>query len=436
MGVCLQRGWIGLFLLIPLLAACRLDAPATPVVAPSPSPSAAPAATVAPTTVSPTLAATAVITASSVITLTIWTTEDLAPGTSKGGRVLRAQLDAWSRAQPNLRTQFILKKPTGKGGLLDYLVNTQAVAPVLLPDLIALDSRELDIAAQTGLLQPLDSELPAGAMADLFPAARKLSTWQGNWLFLPISIDAEHLAYNTARLKKPPRTWDELVIGSGNWLFPADGTDGFLLQYLAIGGKLVDGTGAPILSTDPMIQVLTLFRRARDSGVIPDASLALKSVDEVWPMFLAGQSSMAQVSATLFISEREKVATAGFAPVPTRDGQMATLVSSWGYAVVTANPARRRAALDLLTWLSATNREAEWAQAAGRLPARRTAFATAIGPADYAQFLRDLLDQGYAFPPNAQIDRQAEAIRSAATTVLRGQATPNEAAIRAVNSIR
>ena len=39
------------------------------------------------------------ITMTSAITLTLWTTEDLAPGTTPAGRVLKNQFDAFSRGE-------------------------------------------------------------------------------------------------------------------------------------------------------------------------------------------------------------------------------------------------------------------------------------------------------------------------------------------------
>ena len=309
-------------------------------------------------------------------------------------------------------------------------------APQLLPDVIILDSRELDAAAQTGLLQPLDGDFPAGVYADLFPTAQKTARLDGAWVALPLFIEAEHLVYNSTRLPRPPRTWNDVISSSVPFLFPAEGDDGFVAQYLSVGGALSDANANPTLNADAMVQVLTFYRRARDANVIPETALTLKSVDESWSIFIAAQVGFAQVAASQYLAERERLTNVGYAALPTRDGQAMTLTRTWVMAVTATNPARRQAALDLLQWLGTSARLSEWASAARKIPARRSAFATAIDSAEYAQFLRGLLDRGTNMPTVIQLARLAPAYRTAVQSVLRGQVTPVEAANRAVNSIK
>lgn len=429
----MPRVW-GVFLVLIFFAtACAA------IETPTPNVTATPAFVSLPTTTptsAPTFAPAPALTKTQIITLTVWTTEELSPIAARGGRAFKNQVDAFTRAQPNLRVEFVLKKASGKGGMLDFLVNTHAVAPQLLPDLIVLDSRELDAAAQTGLLQPLDDDFPAGVYADLFPPAQKIARVEGAWLALPIFLEAEHLVYNMARVKKPPLTWNDVISNSATFLFPTDGEDGFLAQYLALGGALQDVNANPTLNADATIQVLTFYRRARDANAIPDSALAIKTVDEAWSLFAAGQGAMAQVSASQFLAERDKVPNANFAPLPTRDGQVTTLAYAWTYAMVTTDPARQRATVEFLQWLTASPRLAEWANAARKIPARRTAFASALDAGDYADFLRTLFEHANVQPTASQLARVSPAFRTAVLSVLRGQGTPIEAANRAVNSIK
>ena len=434
----MPREWSIVLVMMFCASACNALASPTPGVTPTFPPKPLPTTTLTGEVPdrSSTLTPTPALTTTQTITLTVWTTEELSPNGVRGGRVLKSQIDAFGRTRPNVRVEFILKKASGTGGMLDFLVNTQAVAPQLLPDVIILDSRELDAAAQTGLLQPLDGDLPAGVYADLFPTAQKTARLDGAWVALPLFIEAEHLVYNSTRLPRPPRTWNDVISSSVPFLFPAEGDDGFVAQYLSVGGALTDANANPTLNADAMVQVLTFYRRARDANVIPETALTLKSVDESWSMFIAAQVGFAQVAASQYLAERERLTNVSYAALPTRDGQAMTLTRAWVMAVTTTNPARRQAALDLLQWLGTSARLSEWASAARKIPARRSAFATAIDSPEYAQFLRGLLDRGTNMPTVTQLARLAPAYRTAVQSVLRGQVTPVEAANRAVNSIK
>jgi maltose-binding protein MalE len=432
----MPRLWSIGFVLMFCVSACNALANPTPLatstILPKPSSTSPRADDSKASTITP----APVLTATRNLTLTVWTTEELSPSGARGGRVLKSQIDAFSKSRPNLRVDFILKKATGTGGLVDFLVNTQAAAPQMLPDLILLDSRELDSAAQTGLVQPLDSDLPAGIYADLFPSAQKVARINGAWVALPMFLEAEHLVYNQARLARPPRTWSEVISSPVPFLFPAEGDDGFIAQYLSLGGSLSDANSNPALNADTMVQVLSFYRRARDANVIPDSTLGIKSVDESWATFISGQNSIAQVGASQYLADRDRFGNVTYSNLPTRDGQVMTLTRAWVMAVTASNPARKQAAIDLLQWLSASSRLSEWASSARKIPARRTAFATAIDPPEYAQFLRGLLDKGTNMPSVTQLARLAPAYRAAVQSVLRGQSTPIEAANRAVNSIK
>jgi ABC-type glycerol-3-phosphate transport system substrate-binding protein len=384
----------------------------------------------------PTIRPGPTLSVSETITLTVWLPEDLAPGETRAGRVLRAQYDAFDQAHPQIRLDVLLKKPYGKGGLLDFLLTAQTVVPDLLPDVIALDAREVPAAARAGLLQPLDADFPAGTFADLFDPAQKMAQRAGHWIALPALLDVQHLVYDPRVLTTAPRSWDDVLTGSEAFLFPADGDDGFLLQYLSLGGRVVDEGGQPVLDVPETAQVLDFYLRARNAGLISDAALGLKTVGDVWPIYAAGQAAMAQVSGRQYFTEREKLTQGAYAAVPTREGQSATLATGWVYAVVTRDPARHTAAVEFLRWLHSPDNLGRWAATARQFPASRSAFAIAVEPAGYADFARDLLDHAYAMPADEQIARSSRAWRLAVAAVLKGQATPNEAALEAAKAVK
>lgn len=430
----LVRNWVlsvlGLWCHVGLLACATLSprsAPSAPTVTPILSTPVLPNTTASPvlTPVAPTPSPLVV---THTITLTWWTTEELAPSTTPAGRLLKNQLDAFAALNPNIRLEIVLKKPYGKGGVLDFLLTTSAVVPTQLPDLVSLDAVQVPVAAEATLLQPLDPWLSPEMKNDFFPFAFRAAHYQNRWVAVPVYLDAQHLVYNKTMVKKSPLTWDECLRQKASLLLPLASDDAFMLQYLALAST---GDGFVPMPTDgtSIAHVLAFFKRARDANILPDVAINIKDTEEAWTLFATGQVAMAQVSASRYWSERDKMPNAAFASVPTRDGKVATATSGWMFAMVTSDPMRQAAATRLIQWLVHSERLVPWLRAAKRLPATRTALPLVIEQAEYAAFLRETLERSAywaaAMPRETQV---ANAWRAAVVSVWRGTATPESAA--------
>jgi ABC-type glycerol-3-phosphate transport system substrate-binding protein len=371
------------------------------------------------------------IEASQTITLTIWVPEEFAPEAAQGGVVLKREVDEFTRAHPYVAVNYVLKSRYGTGGLLDFLIKLQALVPERLPDVVLIDSRDVDQAARAELLQPLDRDLPSGAFVDLLPPAQKLAEYDGQWLTLPLTLDLQHLAYNTKVVHEPPATWDQLLKGGAPFAFPADDDDAFLFQYLENRGRIAHSPEPAPLNASVTTSVLTFFQRARASNLVPDSVLGIKSTHDVWSLFAEGQVPLAQVEAGDYLAEHGRIPGAGFAPLPTVDGASTTMVNGWNFAILTRDQRRHDAAAEFLNWIDEPSRLAEWATAARMVPARRSAFALSVMPRDYGDFLISILESGMVAPTFADRAPYAGAWHSAMQAVLRGQATPSEAASKA-----
>ncbi len=363
--------------------------------------------------------------ASDSITLTFWTTEDLAPGASPAGRVFKEQVDAFLAANPNVQIDIVYKKPYGKGGILDFLLTTNAVIPARVPDVVALDLAEAPQAAD--MLQPFDEWMPVEWRDGLFPFAKQAAQFNGRWMIVPLAVDIQHLVYDKTLVARAPRTWDDVLRQKQTWLLPVAGDEAFLLQYSALA--LMDTTVNPV-SFDPIVtaQVLDFFKRGHDVGVIPDAALGLKNVEETWLPFAQGQVAMAHVSASRYLTERAQMPNATFAPLPTRDGRGAALVVGWGLGMTSREPARQVVAARFIRWLIQSERLATWLRAARRLPAHRGTLALAVEPPDYAAFLREQLERAAFMPASSTYAKSADVWRAVIPAVWKGQITPEEAA--------
>jgi ABC-type glycerol-3-phosphate transport system substrate-binding protein len=392
--------------------------------APTTTPSPVPLASIAATPAATRPVATPTLSPSGTITLTLWTTEEFAPNASPPGSIWRDQLAAFQAANPNIALDVVLKKPDGKGGLLDALVATSAVAPALMPDAAILNASDVQAAAEKKILQRLDA-VARGLADDRFPFANQYATYQNQWFAVPFAADVQHLVYNQAAVSAVPRTWDDLSRQKTTLLLPLSGDDAFLLQYLSFGASLDN------FDTLTATQVFAFIKRSRDMGLLPEAALNAKSTDEAWDAFAAGEVGMAQVRAGRYLADQGLLPTklnSAFAPVPTRDGRPMTLASAWAFAIVTNNPARQNAAAAWISWMMQPERLAPYLRASHRLPATRAVLGAVVTQRDYAVFLRDLMESAIPMPSIGQNSKKAEGWRADSAAVWRGQMTPDEAA--------
>jgi len=365
------------------------------------------------------------IASTGAITLTLWTTEDLAPGSTPDGKIWRNQFDAFTAANPNIYINVVLKKPTGKGGLLDFLATTSAIVPSQLPDLVILDIADIPTAFDTGALQPLDGWLPVEMTSDLFPFAAQAAHHSNQWIALPFAADTQHLVYKPGTVKTPPKTWDDLYRQRFAILLPLASEDAFIAQYTAI---------APVTSTTTQLDlttttaVLSFFKRAHDLGLMSEAVVGLKSSTETWAAFVAGQAPLAQAMASQYLAESDKLTDTLYAQLPTRDGNIGTLASGSAFAITTRDPVRQAAAARFIQWMVQSDRMTTWLRAARKLPANRSMVTQVIESTAYAVFLREELARAAYVPHTPANDKIADALRSAILNVWKGQTTPDEAA--------
>lgn len=436
--IALMRVW---YRILPVgiclwLVACGANTPPPSLAAQTPLVSTPFATDIASESRTPAPSPTSAVTPDALqpIELTLWVPEEFAPGAERGGDVLARQLVEFEAAHPNIRINYVLKAPYGKGGIVDWLTQLNELMPDQLPDAAIVDSRDLDELAKLGLLHPLQRDLPAGTFWDLFPPAQRIARQRGQWNNQPLVLETEHLVYDTRRLTKPPVSWQEVLSGTLQFAFAADSTEAFLFHYLQ-NGESVDPRDPSALGSGVMQAILDYYQRARAGGNLKENAAVMKSAREVMPLFVSGQTPMAQVRARDFLIERENLPNAMAAAIPTRDGSEAALVSGWTYVVITDDPPKQRAAGEYLAWMIDPGRMAAWSSAARLLPASTSAFAQSQEVSDYADLVWSLLEHAIVAPGFSQQAPYADAWHKAVTAVMNGQLAPDDAAVRAVQAI-
>ncbi|MCR4406894.1 MAG: extracellular solute-binding protein [Anaerolineae bacterium] len=417
------------------LTACNL---LTRSVAPD-TPTAPPPTLTLPPTLPP---ASPTPTQPTTTTLVLWTTGIYSPSTdTPAGQILAQELADFQASHPGVAVDVILKNSYGKGGILDFLMTSSAVAPSILPDIVVIDTAELGTAARAGILQPLDNLISAEIREDLFPSAVRAGQVGEQLMGIQFEADIEHLAYNLAKMQKPPVTWTDVLTSGITYIFPAAGRNGmvndaFLIQYYGAGGRFFDDTGHPALDQTILAEVLSFYRDGAALGAIPRDVLDYKSIADCWPVYLSARVSASHVTSAHYLSDRHMLLSTGFAPIPTRDGKAVTINRGWALALVTKDPDRQALAASLLEWLLDPENNATWNQAAGHLPTRRSAFEYLDQTDEYVTFAYRRLENARPYPTEPGFEQMSRALQQAVQNVLSGQATPEEAVAAVMSTIR
>ena len=369
------------------------------------------------------------ITPDAAPSLRLWLPPQFAPAPDMpGGIILAEQLAAFEEAK-GWRVEVRIKKAAGQGGLIDSLRTSLQAAPGVSPDVIALDTSMLAVAADS--IQPLTS-FSAGDVIDFYPFALQAARVNNTLIALPFAADALGFAYSTTAYSMPPEYWSDLKPEAGVASLPLNDPTALvtLQQYVALGGALTDAAGQPTLDAVVLAQVLRDYQQMQIGGLLPPESASVLSVDESWIIYRESRASAAAVFFGNYLADRRRVAATAFAPLPTHIGARAAFARQWNYTLITGDPARQAIALELMRWLTAPENLGEWSLAANVLPARSQALSE-WRETRLASAAEQLLNAAQPEPPQSVLVVVGPPVTAAVQAVLNGQASPENAATTA-----
>ena len=266
--------------------------------------------------------------------------------TERADAVLAAALAELAPTATDAPVRLIAKAERGQAGILPYLLTANQVASKLLPDIALLNSFDLVQAASAGLLLPLAAQESAPFIG-IPPQILQTAQMQGALYGLPYVANLEHLVYQKERISTPPTTRDRFLAQEKRILFAGGSVDDYSINFLSTlylleGGK-VDEQGA---IADPQIlrAVLEFLEQSRQRGLIAESAVTLSSPQAVWTFFINGNTEMAVVPAALYYEQQGESEAIGFAQLPTLDGEIRSVVTSWSFVIVTQEPQRRQKA--------------------------------------------------------------------------------------------
>lgn len=367
--------------------------------------------TIAATLPAPLVPATATPPPETAVSFIVWIPPELIQESPEESAVLLAQISEFDINRADISITVEQKPINGEGGILSYLRAGQKVAPAILPDLIAIPSEYLTMAAEDGLIFPLDGLINSATLEDLYPAAQAMAFSQGQLVGFPFALtNLPHLAYNNSIITDTvPLTWAELISDTTHpMILPAAGSEGakLLLQlYLAAGGTLSNEAGRPALQVAPLTAALEQISQGRNNGFILSQSSNITTLADSWQLFQTVTAVYTLTSSDQLLRQRSDNLPVGFAPIPGLNAPLVPLVDGWAWAISTTEQTHRPLAVELLLALTSPQNLGNWSLQHKTLPASRAAFAQWPDDDEYTKFMRQELElaQFTPIPSNSPI---------------------------------
>lgn len=315
------------------------------------------------------------------------------------------------------------------------------------PDCVTVDSFQLALFVQNGVLQPLDSYFSQEEIDDLFPFIREGITGPDGSIYAWWwGTDLRILYYDTSVVPEAPQTWDELqaaalsaaeqgkegvLFNGGRW----EGTTfDWLANFWAQGGSLVDDSGMPIFgegeNREKMLKALNYFKGLVDSGAAPQRVATIKDYADFNAAAIGGTAAMFFGGHWQKFQLQEAMPAEAFAnwdvaelPGPTAD-ERSTGTGGWTVAAFSDDPAKIEACATVMreVYMGPAN------EVIGDLPTRQTLFDTLPRFQDpYFGKLKEYLVNGHARPGVPIYPEISNQIQIMMGEVLTGSKSPEEA---------
>jgi ABC-type glycerol-3-phosphate transport system substrate-binding protein len=173
--------------------------------------------------------------------------------------------------------------------------------------------------------------------------------------------------------------------------------------------------------------VFRFLMSARNQEVIPADVVEIPTLNDAWDAFVAQPTGMVSVGSSAYLAHGGATPQTQFAPTPTQAGQPITIANTWALAVIAADAAKRRDALDLIAALLDPEVQGAWSQYTHVLPTTQAALVRWTDPSDYTAFLDEQLNAAVALPSGPAFESFAAEVIQAQIGVLTGNLTPAEA---------
>ncbi len=367
--------------------------------------------------------------------ITIWLPPAFDPENgSPEGQLLRRQLQAFSTENPEITVNIRIKALSGPGGLLDSLSAASLAAPAVLPGLLILPRADLEAAASSGLISPVEVENNPAFQVEQFAFAEDMAVFNDTRYGLPFAADALCLAYKSQQVVYPPKTWQEVIQLNKVLAFPAAEQQGSmaLLLYLDKGGSFTQNEIEVTVNEEALQQTLLFLAEGANSDVLPYWLTDYTTYDESWQAVRDARASYAVILASQYLAEMTE--NTAITSLPSFDEEPLTLADGWVIAFPQTSPERLTVYQQLAAYLVEPEFQAAWTEAAGKLPVSSSALA-AWKNSEVSGILLEIA-QSARLAPSAQIVNKVGPLFTQATIeMLKKQTTYIESSNKIIKAL-
>ena len=299
--------------------------------------------------------------------LRIWLPAEFDPTAENAAAELLAErLRKFESQHSDLEIEVRIKTAGTEGEILKALSVTSAAAPGVLPDLVLLSRSDLEMAALSGLLHPIDGLSTSLDDPNWYSYAQQLAYIQNTGYGLPFLGDTLVLVYYPELGQIV--TWEDVLASEGDIVFPAGNPQALvgLSLYASAGGEILDAQGLPMLDQQTLIRVLTLVQDGVSREVFPPSLENVTNEAQSLQIYRTGSANKAIVWYLSYRPAEDGAIT----PLPGIGEVPFSYATGWVWALAGSEPENQQLAVQLAEFLVAEDFIAEWTRATGYLPTR------------------------------------------------------------------
>lgn len=342
--------------------------------------------------------------------------------------LFKQRLEEFASDHPRIQIDLRIKSDEK---MIETLSNSIEAAPEVLPDLIALSSSDMQVAAAAGYLHPLEGLTDILQDPDWYAFARDMGHIKNTEFGIPFAADAILIVYRQSVFTEIPETWED-IISSGNQMAFAVSDDRAvfpIVLYLSANGELSVEPVHPALDEEALTQVLLFYQNSLNAGSFPLAIRDFKTDLDVLDFFRNGDADVAVIRATSDIQTQsgEYLPLPGLADVPFSP------VDGWVWALAGRDADKQEIAVELASFLTDSEFMSAWTLAAGYLPTRPQAL-DGWDDEELKTSINDVLQSAVVLPSEERLQAVGPAVRQALVLVFNGEQA-EKAARGAVESL-
>lgn len=363
-------------------------------------------------------------------TITIWLPADLiSPNDNDTLELFTAQIDAFMLEHPNITVSWRFKRIGEAGGILSTLRTASAVAPGALPDITLMRRQDLINAQRGGLIQAWEGLLPSSLLVNL---QQRLALGQVDERLygIPYTLDVLHLVYHGEQSDRTDWTYADVLERGIPLVLPLGRASGIppvaYVQYRADGATL-NADGLPDFNAQALERTLTFYEQLRDRELISPSTLDFNSSADYLPAVEIDTERIFLLSSTQYLALQNDQTDRHIAPLPTADGQPASLINSWMWVLVANTTEQQNNAALLVDWLSQADRQATITGSINRLPSHPNALGQVVINPTQRQRFASLIDNAYLPLAEGDGDTFSRAFEDALIAIIRDERTASEA---------